>query len=59
VWTGTLRGGTAGNHDCQRWSETDDLFHGVVGAADSTESWTDVGTAPCDAQRRVYCFERP
>ncbi len=58
VWTGTLLGGTTGDHDCQRWSENIDLFSGVVGSADSTDNWTDVGLAACDNTRRVYCFEQ-
>ena len=58
-WTGTLAvGGTVSADTCSDWTDGTNGQQGTQGDNDGTNAtWTELGgTAPCDFQRRLYCF---
>ena len=59
VWTATSIDGTYdGKGDCSGWGSTDGTATwGVSSTNDS--GWTDFGTAACDMEMALYCFEQP
>jgi hypothetical protein len=58
LWTGTQPDGTGTNDTCSDW--TDNTNSSIATQGDNTSAistWTQLGsTAPCDFQRRLYCF---
>ena len=62
AWTGTRFDGTSeatGDPYCQDWTDGTGTFIKLVGQADQANSqWTQWGYWPCDALRRLYCFQQ-
>ena len=56
-WTGTQPDGTAAGDSCGDWTDATSGSDGTQGQFPSTTgTWTQLGTAPCDFQRALYCF---
>lgn len=64
VWTGTQGDGQASGVDCNGWTSDSPGDSGAFGFSDEITGggWTrrvsGGGTGPCDATRRMYCFEQ-
>jgi len=60
VWTAVVTGGTfTGNNTCNGWTGFTSNQYGGHGNASATSSaWTFTGSAGCNSQLALYCFEQ-
>jgi hypothetical protein len=60
AWTGTNTSGASSTPSCSDWTSTTASSGGRYGSvrAEDIGWWTDVGTGPCTASNRFYCFEQ-
>jgi hypothetical protein len=59
VWTNVASGGGAQASHCQNWSSASGSITGGTGQALNTNSgWTSQGTATCNSNRLLFCFQQ-